>query len=132
MMKTNDFSSRKRQPLAAINITPLVDVLLILLVIIMLASPAFLKRLPVDIPSASTSGPPVVLKSLTVFITKEGKIEIGGLVVSKPEMLSRITPTVSVELMIDKSVTYDKIAEIISEIEKKKPKEISLLVKSGS
>lgn len=119
----------RRKPLAAINITPLVDVLLILLVVLMLAMPMFVKRLPVDLPQTSLAGSPAPVKALEVSVREDGGWWVKGSPVSKAHALSQITPETSVELSADKSVRYEALAQAIAAIQEKAPKEIALVTR---
>ncbi|VTU42032.1 MULTISPECIES: ExbD/TolR family protein [unclassified Variovorax] len=118
-----------RQQLAAINVTPLVDVLLILLVIMMLAMPMFVKKLPVDLPQTSLSGAPSVAQSLSVSLQEDGSLMLDSSPTTLQELKARITPTVSVELSVDRATTYEKIATVISELQAAAPKDIALLTR---
>lgn len=116
-----------RRPLASINITPLVDVLLILLVVMMLSMPLFVKKLPVELPNTDLSGTPTPVKSLQVSITKNGQLLLNQSKVDMPLLQSKIDPTVTVELAVDKQVTYQEFAQVIAGLQAKEPKEIVML-----
>jgi biopolymer transport protein ExbD len=118
-----------RKTLSAINITPLVDVLLILLVILMLAMPMFVKRLPVDLPQTSLGGAPTLTHSLTVSLNAAGKLFVDNNPTTLEQLKTKIDATVSVELSVDKDTTYDKIAGVITELQGKGPKDISLMTR---
>lgn len=117
----------QRKPLSTINITPLVDVLLILLVVLMLAMPLYVKRLPVSLPETALSGMPTSVKSLPISITKEGQLLMDGTPTQMKDLLVKIDGSVSIDLSIDKVVAYEKIASVISELQVKSPKEINLI-----
>jgi biopolymer transport protein ExbD len=117
----------QRKQIAAINITPLVDVLLILLVILMLAMPMYVKRLPVSLPVTSLSGTPTVVKALSVSINKEGQFLVNGLYYPLADMQKKIDAETSLDLSIDKDVPYSTIAQVISSLQEKSPKEINLV-----
>ncbi|KWT98418.1 MULTISPECIES: biopolymer transporter ExbD [unclassified Variovorax] len=118
-----------RKQLAAINVTPLVDVLLILLVIMMLAMPMFVKKLPVDLPQTSLSGTPSVAQSLSVSLQADGSLMLDSNPTTLQQLKARITPTVSVELSVDRATTYEQIAMVISELQAAAPKDIALMTR---
>jgi biopolymer transport protein TolR len=68
---------RRRKPMAEINITPFVDVMLVLLIIFMVAAPMLTTGVPVDLPESHASEMPSTSSTLTVSINPEGKIFIG-------------------------------------------------------
>lgn len=122
-MKPNN----RRQPVASVNITPLVDVLLILLVVVLLAMPMYVKRLPVELPSTSISGTPTPVSTLEVALTKNGNLLLKNNPVDPPTLKRLITSNTTVELSIDKEVKYASIASLIADIQSQSPKEVVLL-----
>ncbi len=120
---------RERRPLAAINITPLVDVLLILLVVLMLAMPLFVKRLPVELPQTGPTGAPVAVKSLSVALLRNGTLALDGSPAGLETVLSRIAPDTTVELAVDAEVTYETMAKLIAQLNTRSPKEVALITR---
>jgi len=118
-----------RKPLASINVTPLVDVLLILLVVMMLAMPMFVKKLPVDLPQTSVDGAPTVVHSLSVSLLPDGNLMVDNNPMTLAMVKTRISPDVSVELNVDRTVTYDKVANLIAELQDSKPRDIALMTR---
>jgi len=123
--------SRKalRRPAAGINVTPLVDVLLILLVLLLLAMPLQVKRLPVDLPRTALGGTPTPQQTLPLSLGADGQIYLATAPVSLPEALKKVTATSTVELSIDKDVRYERIAQTISAIQARNPKDIVLITR---
>lgn len=119
----------KRKPLASINVTPLVDVLLVLLVVMMLAMPMFVKRLPVQLPETTLTGSPIAAKALSVSILESGALLLDGSPTDLKGILARVSPQVVVDLSVDREVKYELIAKAISALQEKAPKEISLLTR---
>lgn len=118
-----------RRPLAHINITPLVDVLLILLVVVMLAMPMFVKRLPVDLPQTDLAGTPVIAKTIAVAIRPDGALMLEASPATMADIKRRVNAGVSVELSADKDVRYELIAKTIAELQKLSPKDIALVTR---
>lgn len=117
----------RKRPTSHINITPLVDVLLILLVILMLVAPLAVKRLPVELPRTELAGTPVLVKALQLTVSADGNLSVDGTPVTTPELRQRIRPDTSVELYIDKSVTYERLAQVANEVQAAGPKEVVLV-----
>lgn len=124
-----ELNSSRRRAAAAINITPLVDVLLILVVLLMLTLPLQVKKLPVELPRTALGGVPTPQKSLPVAIQSDNQILIGQNPISLPDLLSRVTQDTTVELAIDESVTYARIAEVVTALQAKQPKEVVLITR---
>lgn len=67
-------SSDDPGPLSEINITPFVDVMLVLLVIFMVTAPLLESGIPVELPRASAKAIPKTEEPVTLTLTKEGRI----------------------------------------------------------
>lgn len=119
----------RRSAVASINVTPLVDVLLILLVVLMLAMPMFVKRLPVDLPVTDMAGTPTPMKALPVAILRDGKLQVSGSPADLAGLGVRITSQTTVELSVDKEVTYESLAQVVAAIQARNPKEVILLTR---
>jgi biopolymer transport protein ExbD len=88
-------SSDDNSPFSAINVTPFVDVVLVLLVIFMVTAPILTKEvLEVHLPKAS-SGEQKTLQALGVAITKQGQFLLNGQIVDAPTLSTEIRKAVS-------------------------------------
>ena len=66
------------QPLADINVTPLVDVMLVLLIIFMVTAPLLAKGVKVNLPQASAAQPLNQKDPIVVTVGKDGKVSLGA------------------------------------------------------
>ncbi|WP_424360846.1 ExbD/TolR family protein [Methylocystis parvus] len=66
------------QPLADINVTPLVDVMLVLLIIFMVTAPLLAKGVKVNLPQASSAAPINQKDPIVVTVGKDGKVSLGA------------------------------------------------------
>jgi biopolymer transport protein TolR len=66
------------QPLADINVTPLVDVMLVLLIIFMVTAPLLAKGVKVNLPQASAAAPINQKDPIVVTVGKDGKVSLGA------------------------------------------------------
>jgi biopolymer transport protein TolR len=81
----------RSQPMAEINITPFVDVMLVLLIIFMVAAPLMTVGVPVELPkSAASALPPEQEEPLTVTITADGLTMIQETEVPFEELVARL------------------------------------------
>lgn len=120
-------SKYTRRPLTTINVTPLVDVLLILLVIVMLAMPLFVKRLPVSLPETSLTAAPAAVKSLRVSLGPNKTYFVDDTLTSSTDVLSRVTTQTTVELYVDGEVSYKDLAQFTAQLYEKSPREVVLM-----
>jgi biopolymer transport protein TolR len=67
---------RHNGPISEINVTPLVDVMLVLLIVFMVAAPLMTMGVPVDLPQTRAKAMPVTAKPITVTVTPDGAISI--------------------------------------------------------
>src|SRR6476661_2840811 len=106
-------------PIAAINVVPLVDVILVVLIIFMVTAPLVLKpSIDINLPKAST-GEATPQTSLNIALGTDGTVTLNG----QPSTLEAITaaasqlalekPDTAAILAADKSVTLERLTEII-------------------
>ncbi|MBF0566164.1 MAG: protein TolR [Nitrospirae bacterium] len=108
-----------RSALSEINVTPLVDVMLVLLIIFMVTAPMMKQGLDIDLPKTKGSSMPNQDR-FTITIKKDGDIYLNKEKMSQQELvkklkaISNVNPDVYLEA--DKSVSYGKVAEIMAEV----------------
>ncbi|WP_363350253.1 biopolymer transporter ExbD [Methylocystis echinoides] len=78
------------QPLADINVTPLVDVMLVLLIIFMVTAPLLAKGVKVNLPQASAAQPINQKDPIVVTVGKDGKVSLGADPVSEDALIDGI------------------------------------------
>ena len=82
---------RRTMPMSEINVTPFVDVMLVLLIIFMVAAPLLTVGVPVQLPeTAANALPSDDEELLTVTLTAEGEIMIQQTVVASDELIPRL------------------------------------------
>ena len=110
------------RPLAEINVTPLVDVMLVLLIIFMVTAPLMTSGVSVDLPKTSAQQLNSDSEPLTVSIKADGSIflqdeavEIGDLV-TKLQAISKNNPDRRIFVRGDKDLAYGRIMEVMGTI----------------
>jgi len=111
---------RKPAPMADINVTPMVDVMLVLLVIFIIAAPLFTHSIKLDLPSAQSAPSPDKPDTISLSIDGAGKIYWNNEAVEQAELGNRLAvaarkqPQPELQLRADKSTRYEVIAQVMS------------------
>jgi biopolymer transport protein TolR len=116
-----------RKPLTAVNVTPLVDVLLILLVIMMLAMPLFVKRLPVSMPETKLDAPPVAAKAMRVALGPNKAYYLEEAKTTLRDVVDHVSEGATVEVYVDAAVSYQELTGFTDALYTKSPKDIVLM-----
>ncbi len=110
----------RAQPMAEINITPFVDVMLVLLIIFMVAAPLMTVGVPVELPKTAASSLPMDEEEpLTVTITAEGAVMIQTTDVPYEELVTRLQgiaaerSTDRIYLRADGANAWNRVAEVM-------------------
>jgi len=107
------------QPMSEINMTPLIDVMLVLLVIFMITAPLMASRLRLDLPKAEGAAPSDAPRVFAVSLDASGQLFVADQRASTAELRDRASaaahdnPAVEVQLRADERVPYGKVAELI-------------------
>ncbi len=109
------------QPMSDINVTPLVDVMLVLLVIFILATPLMASRLALELPKAAApaAAAPEPAASVSIALDAQGQTFWGNEAIdpaSLPQRLqeaARRDPSTEVQLRADTAVPYGRVVQII-------------------
>ena len=82
---------RKKAVMSEINITPMVDVMLVLLIIFMVAAPMMTAGVPIDLPRTAAGELSSQTQPITVAVTPEGTIYVGEDVVSEANLIATVS-----------------------------------------
>lgn len=112
--------SRSYRPMAEINVTPFVDVMLVLLVVFMVAAPLLTAGVPIDLPESEAK--PITEednKPLEISITPEGKIFLGETHVKRERLVNMLTamtrndPDRRIFIRGDKALDYGMVMDVL-------------------
>ena len=107
------------QPMSDINMTPLIDVMLVLLVIFMIAAPLMTSSLKMDLPKVPAATSNDAEAALALAVTADGRFHVGDQVATHDELVRTLKqaaarqPPPDVLLRADQSVPYGRVAELI-------------------
>ena len=112
------------QPMSDINMTPLIDVMLVLLVIFMITAPLMASSLRLDLPKTDAGQPSDTPQFISIALDQQGRLYFGDDVVDAATFNARVTeaarknPQTEVQLRADQKVPYGRVAELIGMIQK--------------
>lgn len=113
-------NNRQGAPMADINVTPMVDVMLVLLVIFIITAPLFTHAVKLDLPAAQSAPAPEKLETVTLSIDPAGAIFWNDAPVSQADLPARMAaaaqrqPQPELQLRADKATRYEVIAQVMA------------------
>ena len=128
------FTSRNFVPMSEINVTPFVDIMLVLLIIFMVAAPLLSVGVEVDLPN--TQAKPLAIekeKPLTLTMDKESNIFINEVQIKKEDIRTKLLAirkerkSDEIYLRASKNIEYQKVASILALISNIGYSQISLV-----
>ncbi len=126
--------SRAYRPMADINVTPFVDVMLVLLVVFMITAPLLTAGVPVDLPKSEAR--PISeedKKPLEISLTKEGNIFIGETEVKGDRLVNLLSamtnndPERRIFLRADQGLPYGRVMEVLGSLNGAGFKKVALI-----
>jgi biopolymer transport protein TolR len=112
-------STNNVKPMSDINMTPLIDVMLVLLVIFIITAPLMTSAIKLDLPKTSATNPVDAPKFVTVVIDKSGQVYLNDQSTSLTQLADSLTQIANaksdteVQLRADETVAYGKVAEVM-------------------
>ncbi len=132
---------RARAPMAEINVTPLVDVMLVLLIIFMVTAPLLVSGVPVELPETSAKALDQKKEPIEISIDKEGAVFIdaqetrmGELAAKFDALAAEQNPDDPRQIMLrgDKDVDYGKMMKVMGELNRAGLNSVSLVTTGSS
>jgi biopolymer transport protein TolR len=128
----------RRAPMAEINVTPFVDVMLVLLIIFMVTAPLMTSGVPVELPESRANALEQDKDQVTISVDGDGFIYIddgmvdpGGFAAALEKVHCAAPDAPSITLRADRSLDYGKVMAVMGELNRAGCNSISL-VTSGS
>src|SRR5256712_4689204 len=116
------FDQRDQDNSSQINVTPLGDVMLVLLVIFMVTAPILQQGVNVDLPQVAAGPLEGKDEQLVVVITRDGKVQLNDTPLKVDELgqkltaIVRLQPDRAIYLRADKNVPYGKVVEVMAAV----------------
>ncbi len=111
--------SSEQTMMSEINVTPLVDVMLVLLIVFMVTAPLLMQAVPVKLPQTSANAPLTPAKMVQLSIDSAGKVYLDTQVVDPEQLKTRLRelrqrdPELNVQLMADETIPYGQVAKLM-------------------
>ena len=108
------------QPMSEINVTPLVDVMLVLLVIFIITAPLLSYAIKLDLPNDPAPSAEAALSTIKLSIDAEGKVYVDTETVTDDQLRARFlaaakaSPIPEVHVRADKATRYERVAFVLS------------------
>jgi len=108
------------QPMSEINVTPLVDVMLVLLVIFIITAPLLSYAIKLDLPNDPAPAAEAVLSTIKLSIDADGKIHVDTEAITDDQLRARFltaaktSPVPEVNVRADKATRYERVAFVMS------------------
>ncbi|WP_097090640.1 protein TolR [Novosphingobium sp. Chol11] len=132
---------RGRAPMADINVTPLVDVMLVLLIIFMVTAPLLVTGVPVNLPETRAKGLDQDDKPAVVSIDRDGGLYIDETQISDAELPDRLAEIVSANagkaeppqifLRADTGLDYGRVLRVMGELNRVGLNKVALVSTGG-
>lgn len=122
MAMTTGNGGKSRMVMSEINVTPLVDVMLVLLIIFMITAPMMQQGLEIELPETAATGVSTSDEPFVLVIHKNRRITVGEQAIPAAELRAKLAaifetrPNKQIYLQADKSVDYGYVAETMAEI----------------
>ena len=123
-------------PMSEINVTPFVDVMLVLLIVFMVTAPLLTVGIPVDLPKVKASALTDQKEPLEITLTIEGKVFLGESqvdiknLVSRLEMITEQNYETRIYVRGDRIISYGRVLEIMSLINSAGYKKVALVTEN--
>jgi biopolymer transport protein TolR len=124
------------RPMSEINVTPLVDVMLVLLIVFMVAAPLLTVGVPVDLPQSQAPAITEPKEPLVITINGEGRIFIQETDVPTEALVPRLeaitgnNPDAVLFVKGDKSINYGRVAEVMGLVATAGFRKVSLIAET--
>ncbi|MDI9314335.1 MAG: biopolymer transporter ExbD [Hydrotalea sp.] len=137
-MRPSRYRRSRKLPIANINITPFVDVLLVLLVVFMVAAPALNVGVPVNLPKGTGQKVATDNQPLVITVKTNGSVFLGDVAMTAEQLDARLTQLAAtnrekkIYVRGDKNASYGTIMAVMNNVAQKGLTRVSLITEGSS
>ncbi len=124
----------RRMPMAEINVTPMVDVMLVLLIIFMVTAPLLVTGVPVDLPDSKASALKSDEAPIQVSINAKGEVFVDEMKIAPDQLSAKLaaikgvrTDEARVYVRADQGLGYGKVMAVVGEVSASGFKKVALV-----
>ncbi len=120
-----------------INVTPLVDVMLVLLIIFIIAMPLLTHSIEIDLPRVDAVNSEVTSETITLFVKEKGAIYWDDLLLTEDELNRRLylvaqqQPQPNIHLWGDRQMDYDHVVKVMAAVQRAGILKLSFVTEPG-
>ncbi|WP_118855818.1 ExbD/TolR family protein [Sphingomonas mesophila] len=131
---------KRRAPMAEINVTPLVDVMLVLLIIFMITAPLLVAGVPIDLPENRAKALDQQSKPVQIALDKDGALFIDDAPVAEADLPQRLAAIAAepepaegrrIYLRADKGLDYGRVMRVMGELNRAGLNRVALVSVGG-
>lgn len=109
--------------MSEINVTPLVDVMLVLLTVFIVTAPLLMNAVPVKLPKANASSNLAQIKSARISVTQKGELYLNASLLTQAQLETQLqqlgkNKETSIEIHADEKVEYGLVAKVMAAIQR--------------
>ena len=132
---------RRRQPMADINVTPLVDVMLVLLIIFMVTAPLLITGVPVKLPENRAKALDAEEKPTIISLDAQGHLFLNETEVTEDELPERLDTLAAaragleapqIYLQADEAIDYGRVSRVLGELNRAGLNRVALVSTAAS
>jgi biopolymer transport protein ExbD len=134
---SGETGDERYRPMAEINVTPMVDVMLVLLVIFMVTAPLLMVGVPLDLPKTKAEAVTAPREPVILSLDRRGEVFIGDDKVAPGDLPTRLAalaaedPKRVVYVRGDRSITYEQLMDMLSQVNRAGFAKVSLVAEAA-
>ncbi|MEG3639451.1 protein TolR [Magnetococcus sp. PR-3] len=129
---------QRYQAMSEINVTPLVDIMLVLLIIFMVTAPLLTHGIEVDLPNAQADAMTAQAEPLTISVTADGTPSIEGERMTLPQLVDKVryirqsTPEIRIFVRGDSAAQYGSVMGVMGSLKSAGIEQVGLITKPSN
>ena len=110
---------RKNRPVSAINVSPMVDVMLVLLIVFMVTAPLLTVGVPINLPKVESQSLDAQREPLEITLNESNEIYIGDEIIVFDELISKVRAVagnnsdIRIFLRADSNINYGEVMQVL-------------------